>query len=73
MYVHEREGGLVGDPIYIDDAVSDNAGRYFRQVMDRVLYNLERGNFDLATRWAQLLWSIAESYSEVAWRQPEDA
>jgi hypothetical protein len=63
----------VDEPIYINDDVSANAGRYFRQVMDRMLYNLERGNFDLATRWAQLLWSFAESYSEVAWRQREDA
>jgi hypothetical protein len=39
---------------WIDDAVSSRLDREYQYCEKRTAYNLEHGNFDMATRWAKL-------------------
>jgi hypothetical protein len=58
---------------YIDDPVTANVERYFRSVADNVVRNITSGNWDRATRWAELLWAITAAAQGVLWESEDRA
>jgi hypothetical protein len=58
---------------YIDDDVSRNVREYYRKLEQRVVYNVERGNWDRAERWARLLWEFTAAAQSVLWEERADA
>jgi len=54
---------------YVDDPVSTNLERYFKQIADNVVRNMTAGNWDRAARWAELLWAITLTAQGVLWTE----
>jgi hypothetical protein len=56
---------------WIDDAVSSRLDREYLYAEKRAAYNLEHGNFDMATRWAMPASGLFGLAQEVCFRHEQ--